>query len=147
MFAALLLSFGVIFVAELGDKSQLMAMTFALRYRWWVVLTGVAIAAFTVHGFSVAIGHFLGRRYESPSEYTEYIANKMWVDKTTSGPFQLELAATLDPVEAGTKITAHYRGESRGFFRLAEPLVVRLTKRQAEAAGENLKALLEEHAL
>ena len=30
---AFLLSFGVIFVAELGDKSQLMALTFATRYR------------------------------------------------------------------------------------------------------------------
>ena len=28
-----LLSFGVIFLAELGDKSQLMAMAFATRYR------------------------------------------------------------------------------------------------------------------
>jgi putative Ca2+/H+ antiporter (TMEM165/GDT1 family) len=26
----------VVFVAELGDKSQLMAMTYALRHRWWV---------------------------------------------------------------------------------------------------------------
>ena len=31
--SAFLLSFGVIFVAELGDKSQLMAMTFATRYK------------------------------------------------------------------------------------------------------------------
>ena len=30
---AFLLSTAVIFVAELGDKSQLMAMTFAARYR------------------------------------------------------------------------------------------------------------------
>ncbi len=44
MFAALLLSFAVIFVAELGDKSQLMAMTFALRHRWWVVLGGITVA-------------------------------------------------------------------------------------------------------
>ena len=58
--AAVLLSFGVIFVAELGDKSQLMTMTYALRHRWWVVLSGVAIAAFLVHGLSVTIGHFLG---------------------------------------------------------------------------------------
>ncbi len=29
---ALLLSFGIVFVAELGDKSQLMALTFAARY-------------------------------------------------------------------------------------------------------------------
>jgi hypothetical protein len=41
----------------------------------------------------------------------------------------------------------HCQGESRGFFRLAEPLVVRLAKRQFETAGENLKALLEEHAV
>jgi putative Ca2+/H+ antiporter (TMEM165/GDT1 family) len=30
---AFLVSFGVIFVAELGDKSQLMALAFAARYR------------------------------------------------------------------------------------------------------------------
>lgn len=60
MLAATLLSLGVVFLAELGDRSQLLTMTYALRYRWWVVLTGVAIASVTVHGVSVAIGHFLG---------------------------------------------------------------------------------------
>jgi putative Ca2+/H+ antiporter (TMEM165/GDT1 family) len=58
--AALLLSFAVIFVAELGDKSQLMAMTFALRHRWWVVLGGIAVATTAVHLISVAVGHYLG---------------------------------------------------------------------------------------
>lgn len=47
------------FVAELGDKSQLITMTYSLRHRWWVVLSGVAIASLLVHGLSVAIGHFL----------------------------------------------------------------------------------------
>jgi putative Ca2+/H+ antiporter (TMEM165/GDT1 family) len=60
MLAAALLSLGVVFLAELGDKSQLITMTYALRYRWWVVLSGVGIAAFLVHGVSVTIGHFLG---------------------------------------------------------------------------------------
>ncbi len=60
MLAATLLTLGVVFLAELGDRSQLITMTYALRYRWWVVLTGVTIAAFTVHGISVTIGHFLG---------------------------------------------------------------------------------------
>ena len=60
MLAAALLSFGVVFLAELGDKSQLITMTYALRFRWWVVLTGVGVAAFLVHGLSVTIGHFLG---------------------------------------------------------------------------------------
>lgn len=60
MLAATLLSFGVIFVAELGDKSQLMAMTFALRYRWWVVIAGITAATTVVHLVSVGVGHFLG---------------------------------------------------------------------------------------
>ncbi|AQT83155.1 hypothetical protein B1R94_27460 [Mycolicibacterium litorale] len=60
MLAALFLSFAVIFVAELGDKSQLMAMTFALRYRWWVVLGGICVATTAVHLISVAVGHYLG---------------------------------------------------------------------------------------
>src|SRR6478609_10074850 len=60
MLSAALISLGVVFLAELGDKSQLITMTYALRYRWWVVLSGVGIAAFLVHGVSVSIGHFLG---------------------------------------------------------------------------------------
>ncbi|HEY7051442.1 MAG TPA: TMEM165/GDT1 family protein [Mycobacterium sp.] len=60
MLTAALISLGVVFVAELGDKSQLITMTYALRHRWWVVLSGVAIAAFLIHGLSVLIGHFLG---------------------------------------------------------------------------------------
>lgn len=59
---ALLLSFAVIFVAELGDKSQLMAMTFATRYRFWTVLAGISAATAVVHLFSVAIGVLVGVR-------------------------------------------------------------------------------------
>lgn len=54
------ISLAVIFVAELGDKSQLMAMTFALRYRPWLVLTGITVATTIVHLISVAIGGLLG---------------------------------------------------------------------------------------
>ncbi|MGA9679048.1 MAG: TMEM165/GDT1 family protein [Mycobacterium sp.] len=60
MLAATLLSLGVVFLAELGDRSQLITMSYALRYRWWVVLLGVALASCLVHGISVSIGHFLG---------------------------------------------------------------------------------------
>ena len=60
MLTAILVSLAVVFVAELGDKSQLITMTYSLRHRWWVVLSGVAVAAMLVHGLSVAVGHFLG---------------------------------------------------------------------------------------
>jgi putative Ca2+/H+ antiporter (TMEM165/GDT1 family) len=57
---AFLLSFVVIFVAELGDKSQLMAMTFATRYRFWTVLAGITAATAVVHLASVALGAAVG---------------------------------------------------------------------------------------
>ncbi|WDZ83066.1 TMEM165/GDT1 family protein [Micromonospora cathayae] len=57
---ALAVSFGVIFVAELGDKSQLMALTFATRFRTVPVLIGITIATAVVHLASVAIGVGLG---------------------------------------------------------------------------------------
>ena len=53
---AFLLSFGVIFLAELGDKSQLMAMAFATRYRPLTVLVAVSIATLLVHAGSVIVG-------------------------------------------------------------------------------------------
>jgi Ca2+/H+ antiporter, TMEM165/GDT1 family len=60
MLTGILVSFPVVFLAELPDKSQLITMSYALRYRAWLVLSGAALAAFMVHGLSVTIGHFLG---------------------------------------------------------------------------------------
>lgn len=56
LWAAFWLSCGVIFVAELGDKSQLMALTFATRYRAWPVIAGITAATTIVHLGSVALG-------------------------------------------------------------------------------------------
>lgn len=58
--AALGVSFAVIFVAELGDKSQLMALTFATRFKPWPVLIGITVATAVVHAVSVGIGYGLG---------------------------------------------------------------------------------------
>jgi putative Ca2+/H+ antiporter (TMEM165/GDT1 family) len=58
--AATALSFAVIFVAELGDKSQLMALTFATRFKPWPVLVGITVATAAVHLVSVGIGYGLG---------------------------------------------------------------------------------------
>lgn len=60
MIATILLSFGVLFLAELGDKSQLMALTFALRYHWWVVLSAITAASILVNLIAVGVGHFIG---------------------------------------------------------------------------------------
>ncbi len=53
---AFVLSFGIVFLAELGDKSQLMALAFAARYRALTVLVAVAVATLVVHAGSVFVG-------------------------------------------------------------------------------------------
>ncbi len=65
MLQAFLISFGVIFVAELGDKSQLMAMAFATRYRPLPILVGLTIATALVHAFSVFVGAVIGGQLPS----------------------------------------------------------------------------------
>ena len=57
---AFLLSTAVIFVAELGDKSQLMALTFATRYRAVTILAAITAATALVHLASVALGAVVG---------------------------------------------------------------------------------------
>ena len=68
---AFLLSTAVIFVAELGDKSQLMAMTFATRYRARDVILAITAATAIVHLASVGIGYWIGTAFE---EYQSWIA-------------------------------------------------------------------------
>lgn len=58
--SAFLVSFAFIFVAELGDKSQLMALTFATRFPMGVVLAGITAATALVHAVSVGIGAAVG---------------------------------------------------------------------------------------
>jgi Ca2+/H+ antiporter, TMEM165/GDT1 family len=49
----------LIFLAEMGDKTQILAMTFATRYPMRKVLLGVLIGSFFNHGIAVFFGTFL----------------------------------------------------------------------------------------
>ncbi|TIC89044.1 TMEM165/GDT1 family protein [Nocardioides sp. GY 10113] len=71
---AFLLSTAVIFVAELGDKSQLMAMTFAARYRARDVLIAITAATALVHLVSVGIGVLIGDAFADSQHIIEILA-------------------------------------------------------------------------
>ena len=71
---AFLLSTAVIFVAELGDKSQLMAMTFATRYRARDVILGITAATAIVHLASVGIGALIGDAFAANQHYITIVA-------------------------------------------------------------------------
>jgi uncharacterized protein YndB with AHSA1/START domain len=95
----------------------------------------------------VYVGKFLGRKFTSEAQLTELVPGSKYSSKTVSGPFQLDISNTLTSTAGVTHITSDFRGESRGFFKLAEPVMVRLTKSLFETAMDNLKALLEADAL
>ncbi|MEJ5914302.1 TMEM165/GDT1 family protein [Pseudokineococcus sp. 1T1Z-3] len=59
-FVATAIATGVVVAAELGDKSQLMALTFATRYRPAVVLAAVAVATALLNLASVLLGAAVG---------------------------------------------------------------------------------------
>ena len=56
-----LTTFGIIFLAELGDKTQLAAMTLAAQTRRpWAVLIGASVALACVSAIGIAVGGLLG---------------------------------------------------------------------------------------
>jgi putative Ca2+/H+ antiporter (TMEM165/GDT1 family) len=59
LFAAL----GLVFVAELGDKTQLVALGFGARHRLAPVLTGVVLAYAATNLLSVVVGGLLGATF------------------------------------------------------------------------------------
>ena len=58
---AVLIAAGLVFVAELGDKSQLMAMAFSTRYRARTVVLGMGIACAVINLASALVGDLLGK--------------------------------------------------------------------------------------
>jgi len=86
---------------------------------------------------------FLGRRLEWTSEVIEFERYRRIKSKAMVASIPLEETQILEPVEGGTKFTFIREGEPRGFFRLADALVVRLMQRDMEGDVARLKDILE----
>ena len=56
---AFLTSLAIVVLAEMGDKTQLLAMAFASRFRWQTVMWGVFVATAANHLFAVLVGNYL----------------------------------------------------------------------------------------
>ncbi len=85
---------------------------------------------------------FLGRKIESTFEVIEHEPNKRVVQKTDR-PFSFKLTNTFEPENGGTKVIGAFEGEPGGFFKLSEPILARIAKKQFQAQLETAKELLE----
>ena len=60
-FRVLITTFGILFLAEMGDKTQLAAMTMAAQTkRPWAVFIGASLALVVVSGLGVVVGSVIG---------------------------------------------------------------------------------------
>jgi putative Ca2+/H+ antiporter (TMEM165/GDT1 family) len=72
-------------LAEMGDKTQLLAMAFASRYRWQTVMWGVFVATLANHLLAVLCGCYLTRvipiHYIQIAASTSFIMFGLWTLK------------------------------------------------------------------
>ena len=60
MLEAFLWSTGVVALGEMGDKTQLLALVLAARFRRpWTIVAGIAVATLANHALAGALGHWI----------------------------------------------------------------------------------------
>ncbi len=60
MIEAFLWSTGVVALGEMGDKTQLLALVLAARFkRPWPIVAGIAVATLANHALAAAVGHWI----------------------------------------------------------------------------------------
>ena len=97
------LSMVMIFLAELGDKTQLVALTLATRYNARIVLWGIFWATFGVHIASTAIGWVMGGIL--PTDWIKFFAGLAFI---AFGFWTLRGDSLDDDEEVKTKITSPF---------------------------------------
>ena len=55
-----LIAFIFVFISELGDKTQLLVLSFSSKLKATTILIGVALGSFLSHGVAILFGSSLG---------------------------------------------------------------------------------------
>ncbi len=84
----------------------------------------------------------LGRKIEGTVEVVEHEPNKRFVLKGDQ-PFPLKAIYTFQAENGGTRLVSAAEAELGGFFKLSEPILERIVKKQLKAQFETAKELLE----
>jgi putative Ca2+/H+ antiporter (TMEM165/GDT1 family) len=77
MIFEMLKAFAMIFMAEMGDKTQIIAMGLALKYPMRKILIGIALGVFVNHGLAIMLGSMLSR--VMPIEWLQVAAGALFI--------------------------------------------------------------------
>lgn len=97
----------------------------------------------TVGSSYTEVRKFLGQEMRTTIEVTTFEPNVKWVGKVIKGPVDYELTITYEASNGGTKYTTKMTGETKGFFKLTENMVVSQLNKTMTENNQRLKDLLE----
>ena len=120
---AFFISTGIVALAEMGDKTQLLALVLAARYRKpWLIVSGILVATLVNHGLAGAAGNwitsFLGPEALRWILAGSFIAMAIWM----LIPDRLDEGASTAPARLGvfgTTVVAFFLAEMGDKTQLA----------------------------
>ena len=86
---------------------------------------------------------FLGKDIVFNFEIIGYEPGRRVEFKTVSGTFPVHIERWVEPAASGAIVHALIRGDASGLYKLASPLLDRMTQRQIEGDYRRLKQVLE----
>lgn len=117
----MLQSLGLVFVSEMGDKTQLLALVLAARFRKpWAIMAGILVATLLNHGLASWAGSWLGTNFHGDWLRLilagTFVLFAFWIlipDKTEDSPHEGRLGAF------GTTLIAFFLAEMGDKTQLA----------------------------
>ena len=85
----------------------------------------------------------MGERLQSMGTVTEFVQNKKFAFKSTSGPVRFSMSQTFSAVNGGTRLETHMEMDPADFMQVSEGMVAASLKQQFSAQEQKLKEILE----
>ena len=89
------------------------------------------------------VASFMGKRIEYVLEVVEWAPGSLMAMRSVKGPFPMEVSYQFEDAPGGTLARINVRGEARGFFKLASPILAAGVKRNITKDLKALKRLME----
>lgn len=91
-------------------------------------------------------GKVMGRAFDSNMTMTEFEPDQKFA-WTADKPFKIAATFTLQSADGGTRVDQAIDGEFEGFFKLAQPVMLPMMKRQIQHDLETFRDLMDAKAL
>lgn len=86
---------------------------------------------------------FMGRSAQAQQTVAQFEPNRVFSQKTTSGPIAVQVTLSVEPAEGGTRVNNVTEADGSGIPRLMRPMMTRSIQSQVDGDMLNLRDLLE----